>query len=281
MKTSLFCLLSALSLALPLHADPLLIHEGDTLAYLGDRGTFFAQNYPNGFIQLVQDGLKRSGITTEFLTPCRDHRLMVNLGEMNKILAEKKPQWLIFTGSSQDVVWRFPKKIGLDHDSYKDLIRKKLDEYLATGTKVLLVGCSPSGESLEAEDNVHITFCNDFLRDLAAEKGIPFVNPFPEIMELYKTPAWPQAKLTHTTQRVTDLVIAKHILRGMGVAQETIDSYVQEWNTWPDKTNMEICFTVDEYRAFEAYAREKGNGNVGQTLIPIIRERALGTDASK
>jgi lysophospholipase L1-like esterase len=150
-------------------ADEVAIKSGQKLAFLGDSITQFGNDRPSGYVKLVISGLKANDIdVTPIPAGISGHTSRDMIARINRDVIEKKPDWMTLSCGVNDV-WHGAN--GVDLPTYKKNITEMVDRAQKAGIKVMLLTSTMIGEDQSNLNNRKLIPYNDFLRDLAKEKG--------------------------------------------------------------------------------------------------------------
>jgi lysophospholipase L1-like esterase len=175
---SFLCALSAIPAvrAEPAKASGLVVKNGDKIAFLGDSITQ-AGNKKGGYVTLVMDALKGEGLELTHVPAGKaGHKSNDMLARLENDVIAKKPQWMVLSCGVNDV-WHFKLKLGENSftgvplEDYKKNITEIIDKAQAADIKILLLTSTMIGEDQSRELNQNLIPYNDFLKEIAKEKG--------------------------------------------------------------------------------------------------------------
>jgi lysophospholipase L1-like esterase len=150
-------------------ADEVAIKSGQKLAFLGDSITQFGNDKPSGYVRLVISGLKANDIdVTPIPAGISGHTSRDMIARIDRDVIKKKPDWMTLSCGVNDV-WHGAN--GVDLPNYKKNITDMVDRAQAAGIKVMLLTSTMIGEDQSNTNNQKLIPYNDFLRDLAKQKG--------------------------------------------------------------------------------------------------------------
>jgi lysophospholipase L1-like esterase len=166
----LLAVLSILSIGSPnCQADEIAIKSGQKLAFLGDSITQFGAESPSGYVQLVISGLKANGVDVTMIPAgISGHTSKDMIARIDRDVIAKKPDWMTLSCGVNDV-WHGAGGVALD--PYKKNITDMVDKAQAAGIKVMILTSTMIGEDQANGNNQKLIEYNDFLRQLAKDKG--------------------------------------------------------------------------------------------------------------
>lgn len=176
MKKFRILLLAAMAVAVStLHAG-LAVKSGDTIAFMGDSITQDG-NKPGGYVSLVMSALKSQGLEVKHIPAGKSGNKSTDmLARLDADVLSKKPQWMTLSCGVNDV-WHFKLVLGnrtfegVGIEDYKKNITAIIDKAQAAGIKVMVLTSTMIGEDPSKELNQMMIPYNDFLRQIAKEKG--------------------------------------------------------------------------------------------------------------
>ena len=176
MKKFRILLLAAMAVAVStLHAG-LAVKSGDTIAFMGDSITQDG-NKPGGYVSLVMSALKSQGLEVKHIPAGKSGNKSTDmLARLDADVLSKKPQWMTLSCGVNDV-WHFKLVLGnrtfegVGIENYKKNITAIIDKAQAAGIKVMVLTSTMIGEDPSKELNQMMIPYNDFLRQIAKEKG--------------------------------------------------------------------------------------------------------------
>lgn len=169
-------LLAALVLAAPGARAELAVKSGDTIAFMGDSITQGGNN-KGGYVSLVMSALKSQGLDVKHIPAGKSgHKSTDMLARLDADVISKKPQWMTLSCGVNDV-WHFKLVLGdrvfqgVGIEDYKKNIRAIIEQCQAADIKVMVLTSTMIGEDQSKELNQMMVPYNDFLREIAKEKG--------------------------------------------------------------------------------------------------------------
>jgi lysophospholipase L1-like esterase len=173
------------------HAE-LAVKSGETIAFMGDSITE-AGNRPRGYISLVMSALKSQGLDVKHIPAgvCGNKSTDM-LARLEKDVISKKPQWMTLSCGVNDV-WHFKLVLGkrtfegVSLEDYKKNITEIIEKSQSAGIKVMVLTSTMIGEDQSKELNQMMVPYNDFLRQIAKEKGLPLADLNADMQAQLKT----------------------------------------------------------------------------------------------
>jgi lysophospholipase L1-like esterase len=169
-------LLAALAAAAPGARAELAVKSGDTIAFMGDSITQGGNN-KGGYVSLVMSALKSQGLEVKHIPAGKSgHKSTDMLARLDADVISKKPQWMTLSCGVNDV-WHFKLVLGdrvfqgVGIEDYKKNIRAIIEKCQAADIKVMVLTSTMIGEDQSKELNQMMVPYNDFLREIAKEKG--------------------------------------------------------------------------------------------------------------
>lgn len=145
------------------------VKNGDAISFLGDSITYYGNRFEGGYVNLVIAGLKANGIDAVKLPAgISGHKSNQMLARLEQDVLAKKPQIMTLSCGVNDV-WH--GKRGVKLPEYKKNITELIDKAQAAGVKVCILTATMITENPDAGYNLTLASYNDFLRQLAREKG--------------------------------------------------------------------------------------------------------------
>ncbi len=184
--------LTAATLISPTFATAeIAVKSGEKIAFLGDSITQGGWSNPAGYVRLVIAGLEANGIKAEPVPAgISGHKSDQMLARLDKDVLSKNPQWMTLSCGVNDV-WHGPRGVPLDdaaaksgtyddkvatRGTYKKNITAIIDQATAAGVKPVMLTATVIHENLGSPENGLLAPFNDFLRQLAKEKGVPMAD---------------------------------------------------------------------------------------------------------
>jgi lysophospholipase L1-like esterase len=247
--------------------DPLLIHTGQKLAFLGDSITAFGWGFPGGYVKLVLDGLATEGVTvTPIPAGVSGNTSKDMLARLDRDVLSKHPDWMTLSCGVNDV-WHGDNG-GVNLETYEKNITAIIDQATAQGVKVVIMTSTPIVEN-DNPMNQKLAAYNDFLRQLASERKLPLADTSAAFHGvLQKLPTSPASRfLTVDGVHMNpegNVLMAKAVLGSFGVPPAGLDAAEQAWLARPDtalfnggpdvRSNLKIGLA--QYRGLEKIAKD-------------------------
>jgi len=222
--------------------SPIIINDGDKVAFLGDSITAGGANY-GGYCRLVVHGLKARGIIVEPVfagVPGNTSEHM--LGRLEQSVLQHKPDWVVLAAGVNDIwhgdptvkigVFQPKPGMGVKLDGYKKNVSAIVDRCKDSGAKVILTTITPIREDSEFKLNITAGKYNAFLVQLAKERKLPIAK----LNEAMFAEIAAGTRLTSDGVHPLGIghrVMAKGVLRAMGLSQEDTEEIEKEWEGSP------------------------------------------------
>lgn len=220
---------SAFGLCTAAHAD-VQVQSGDKIVFLGDSITRQGAGSA-GWCGLVVSGLKSVGVETEAVNAGRGGNTSRDMAARFEYdVISKKPAWMTLMCGTND-----NPNHGLSLEESQKNIRTIVETAQAAGIKVLILTKPVRGGNLN--ENAY----NEFIREIAKEKGIPVADVFAEMKQtLVKYNAEhpglpPDSKPLLTVADGTHMnpggnqVIAECVLAAIGLSPEQLSKVKATW----------------------------------------------------
>lgn len=246
-------------------AAEIVFKNGDKVAFLGDSITYLGAAYPSGYCRLVDSALKWKGINCEMIyAGISGHKSNQMLERLDRDVLAHKPQWMLLSCGVNDV-WHGENGVPLPQ--YKENITKLVDKAQAAGVNVIILASTLIGEDLNGDNNRKLNEYNDFLKSLAAEKGLPFVDlnsvMRQRINAMEADGRTPGTLLTVDGVHMNpagNMIMAEGILRVIGFTDNDMADTMTKWcampAAWPVRGQADI--SVDQWLALESRAFKSG-----------------------
>lgn len=243
------------------------VKSGEKIMFLGDSVTWFG-GYQGGFIPLIMDGLKKSGIKASPVNAGRPGDTSGQiLDRVKQYVFKQKADWLILKCGLNDV----SRSDGKNVSEYKKNIQEILDRAAQKKMKVIVLSPtvwesdSPRKESYNEKIKA---YCK-VLQEICETRGIPLIdlnNKMRQKLQTIKDSK--NLKLTVDTIHMNgygNQMIAESILETLGVSKNKIDDYKKEWNTLPSMTaiinnpqNPSYFISINDYEVLRESATHQG-----------------------
>jgi len=212
-------------------APPILIADGQTLAFLGDSITQQGWENATGYVKEVVAGLAANGITVTPIPAGKSgNKSNDMLARLDNDVLSKKPNWMTLSCGVNDV-WHGANGVPLD--KYKENITSILDRAKAAGVKVMILTATVIYEDLANSENQKLNDYNTFLRAIAKERGLPLADLNADIQA-----AITEANKPGTNQMTGDgvhmnpagnKVMARGVLRAFGLGKPMLAKAEDAW----------------------------------------------------
>jgi lysophospholipase L1-like esterase len=229
------------------------VKAGDAIAFLGDSITAGGTR-KDGYVTFVLDALNREGLNVTGIPAGKSgHRSSDMLARLEADVLSKKPQWMTLSCGVNDV-WHFTLRLGnrtfqgIPLEDYRKNIRAILEKTQAAGVKVMVLTSTMIGEDPEREQNRNLAPYNEFLREIAKEKGClladldrdmrDLLRRMPDVpgkAKMFGEPGYErniQNKLTTDGCHMNTLgnvMMAKGVLRAFGLPEDKIAAAEKAW----------------------------------------------------
>lgn len=272
---ALFVLSAAAAGAKP--SGDLAVKNGESVSFLGDSitGLGSVKTPYLGYIHLVQDGLKREGVTIRIMPAGKGgDKSNGMLARVDRNVLAYKPSWVTVSCGVNDV-WHGANGVPLE--DYKKNMTALVDKLLRSGCKVLLMTASVISENPDAPNNVKLKEYNAFLRKLAAEKKIPLAEVNEAVWKEIRSPDLAGIKGLKVTidgvhmNGAGNIAIASAVLEGFGMSPSRIAEIRKEWDR--NLTSFEgraIYLTRAQYVALQKEADRAGARSVNEFIKTLV-----------
>lgn len=252
--------------------------NGDKVAFLGDSITYLGAAYPSGYCKLVDKALEWQGIKCEMIyAGISGHKSNQMLERLDRDVLSHKPQWMLLSCGVNDV-WHGENGVPLPQ--YKENITQIVEKAQAAGVNVIILASTLIGEDVNGDNNRKLNEYNDFLKTLAAEKNLPFVDlntvMKQRINALEAKGRTPGTLLTVDGVHMNpagNMIMAEGILKTIGFTDEDMADTVEKWQAmptaWPVRGQADI--SVGQWLMLESKAAKEGL-TVDQYLNRLFQE---------
>lgn len=223
-------------------SSPVIIEDGQTIAFLGDSITADGSGYGK-YCRLVVHGLKARGIhVTPVLAGVSGNTSRDMLARLEQDVLRHEPDWVILAAGVNDIwhgdptvkigVFQPKPGMGVKLDEYKKNVTEIMDRCEQAGANVVLTSITPIREDPEFKLNVTSRTYNAFLDKLARERGLPLAH-LNEAMfsEIARGTRLTSDGVHPNTQG--HRIMAQGILQAMGLTVAELDAIEQEWEDSP------------------------------------------------
>jgi lysophospholipase L1-like esterase len=231
----------------------LLVKPGEKIAFMGDSITAGGVR-KNGYVTLAMEALNQEGFKLSHVPAGRSgNRSKDMLARLDESVINQDPDWMVLSCGVNDV-WHFTLRLGartfegVPLKDYKENVRKMLEKAKAADIKVMILTSTMIGEDPEKETNKKLVSYNDFLREIAKEKGIPLADLSKDMHAALKKipdeegkarmfgeknyPRNIKNKLTTDGCHMNllgNIMMAKGVLRTFGLSEEKVAAAEQSW----------------------------------------------------
>ncbi len=231
----------------------LLVEPGEKIAFMGDSITAGGVR-KGGYVTLAMEALNKEGLKLTHIPAGKSgNRSKDMLARLDQSVISKDPDWMVLSCGVNDV-WHFTLRLGkrtfegVPLEDYKTNIREMIDKAQAADIKVMILTSTMIGEDPEKETNKKLIPYNDFLREIAKEKGLPLADlsvdmhaALKEIPDeegkarMFGEPNYERNiknKLTTDgchMNKLGNIMMAKGVLRTFGLSEQKIAAAEQSW----------------------------------------------------
>ena len=217
-------------------APALKVQNGQKVAFLGDSITQSGWQRPGGYVRLVVDGLESAGVKIIPLPAGISGNTSIDmLARLDRDVLSKKPDWMTLSCGVNDV-WH--GATGVELEPYKANITAIVDQAQAAGIKVMILTATVINEK-DNPNNQKLEAYNQFLKTFAGERKLPLVDLNAACWKAIKAAAPVNGELVLTVDGVHmnpegNMMMARGILEGFGMAPEQIAKFEASWRTAPE-----------------------------------------------
>ena len=212
-----------------------VVKTGDKIGFLGDSITHYGNNHPGGYVNLVIAGLEANGIKAEKIPAgISGHKSNQMLERVEKDVLSKNPAFMLLSCGVNDV-WHGRR--GVELPEYKKNITAIIDKAQAAGVKVCILTATMITEDPKHSYNIKLASYNEFLRELAKEKGCMLAD-LNEIMQkgvaefAAKNPGFKGNYYTYDGVHMNSIgneMMAETVLRTFGLNDQQIAKAKKSW----------------------------------------------------
>jgi lysophospholipase L1-like esterase len=254
-------------------SQEIAIKNNESLAFMGDSITQFGAELPGGYVRLVISGFKANGIeVTPYPAGISGHKSKQMLERLEKDVLSKKPTWMTLSCGVNDV-WHGTNGVPLE--LYKPNITALVEKAQAAGVKVMILTATMLGEKAADAGNVKLASYNDFLRQLAKEKGCLLADLNANMQAALK-PEIKGNQLTRDGVHMNpfgDQMMATGVLRAFGLNESQIKVARDYWMDMPEIACLVDCkvgLTLRQYQQLSAMAAKQN-----QTVSDLVSAEAI------
>jgi lysophospholipase L1-like esterase len=254
-------------------AAQIKVEPGQKVAFLGDSITQFGWDRPGGYVHIVADALESLGIKISVVPAgISGHKSNQMLARLEHDVIEKKPDWMTLSCGVNDV-WHGTNGVSLE--DYKKNITEIVEKAQAAGIKVVILTATVISEN-DNPNNQKLAAYNDFLRELAKEKGLPLADLNALFWEKINAQKESGTRKPLTSDGVHmapagNMLMARGVLETFGVTPAQVDAYEAAWRKQPDGAAVmaSVNFPIMAPVSVEQY----------ETVIPALaREQKTDTN---
>jgi lysophospholipase L1-like esterase len=265
---------AALSLILvaTANAQEMLVKDGQKIAFLGDSITQLGMSLPSGYCRLVVSGLEANGLKVQPIgAGISGNTSKDMIARVDRDVIDKKPDIMTLSCGVNDV-WH--GKTGVELEPYKKNITDIIDKAQAAGIKVVVLASTMILEDAHYDNNKKLVAYNNFLRDIAKEKGCAFADLNADMQGAVKANGGGDAKhfpvLTVDGVHMNPLgnrMMARGVLKAFGLNETQIEKAEQAWLDIPAACRLDYnrMVTIRQYDLLNA-AATKQNRPVNELL---------------
>lgn len=248
MKSRINTLAAILTMASLTSFADIQVKDGDRVAFLGDSITQQGNNAPAGYLHLVANGLKAAGVNITIIPAgISGHKSNQMLARVDKDVLAKEPQWMLLSCGVNDV-WHGAN--GVQLEDYKTNIEAIVSKAQAAGVKVMILTSTMIREDQQNSENQKLIAYNDYLRELAKEKGCLLADLNKDMQDTVEKAKTTGEKITGDGVHMAfagNKMMAKGILRTFGVEDAKLAEIVAAWDALPGTASQNIPFSQNEY----------------------------------
>ncbi|MGE9290681.1 MAG: SGNH/GDSL hydrolase family protein, partial [Puniceicoccales bacterium] len=242
-------------------SDEPLIRSGESIAFMGDSITQQGASRSSGYVQLVGSGLAVNGIDVTLIPAgISGHKSNQMLSRLKGHVLDKNPDWMTLSCGVNDV-WHRDRGVSLE--DYKVNITEIVDQCEEAGVKVMILTSTPIKET-DNELNQKLALYNDFLRELAEDRGLVLVDLNADFWEELNQPTQPRPHGNYLTSDGVhmnpngNILMATGILEGFGLSEEQVAKAQEEWNSKLTRVQAGCDVSVAKYKEISRLAAEQG-----------------------
>ena len=258
----------------------ILVKEGQKISFLGDSITANGFANPAGYVRLVIEGLKVNGVTAiPFPAGISGHTSKDMLARLQKDVISKKPDFMTLSCGVNDV-WHAN---GIPLPQYKENITSIVTQAQAAGIKVVILTSTMILEDPGNDFNKRLAEYNDFLRELAKEKGCPVADLNADMQAGLKEDTTPAPHVNHYTvdgvhmNLLGQRMMASGVLKALGLNDAQLKKAQDSWLDIAGSVDiLKASITIRQYDQLAALAQKKHLTVPDYiiTLLPKLTEEA-------
>lgn len=234
------------------------VKDGDRVAFLGDSITQGGNSAPGGYLHLVANGLKAAGVNIAIVPAgISGHKSDQMLARVDNDVLSKKPQWMLLSCGVNDV-WHGARGVPLE--AYKTNIAKIVRKAQDAGVKVMILTSTMIREDQQNPENQKLIAYNDYLRELAKEKGCLLADLNRDMQAALEVAKKTGERITSDGVHMAfggNKMMAKGILRAFGVEEAKLSEIVAAWDALPGTASQNIPLSQIEYQEIYKAAKSQ------------------------
>ena len=234
------------------------VKDGDRVAFLGDSITQGGNSAPGGYLHLVANGLKAAGVNIAIVPAgISGHKSDQMLARVDNDVLSKKPQWMLLSCGVNDV-WHGARGVPLE--AYKTNIAEIVRKAQDAGVKVMVLTSTMIREDQQNPENQKLIAYNDYLRELAKEKGCLLADLNRDMQAALEVAKKTGERITSDGVHMAfggNKMMAKGILRAFGVEEAKLSEIVAAWDALPGTASQNIPLSQIEYQEIYKAAKSQ------------------------
>ncbi len=234
------------------------VKDGDRVAFLGDSITQGGNSAPGGYLHLVANGLKAAGVNIAIVPAgISGHKSDQMLARVDNDVLSKKPQWMLLSCGVNDV-WHGARGVPLE--AYKTNIAEIVRKAQDAGVKVMILTSTMIREDQQNPENQKLIAYNDYLRELAKEKGCLLADLNRDMQAALEVAKKTGERITSDGVHMAfggNKMMAKGILRAFGVEEAKLSEIVAAWDALPGTASQNIPLSQIEYQEIYKAAKSQ------------------------
>ena len=241
-----------------------LIHDGETLVFLGDSITHYGKIHRWGYVNLVVDGLAANGIRVNGIgAGIPGHKAWQMKARFEKDVLANSPKVVTISAGVNDVWFQ---NADCTYDKFcvdmEDMVKRAKEAGIRP---VLMTPTTAFGEG----DNAKIRQYAEGVREIAKRQDVPVADTWKAVREQIDNPETPKLTdfrdLKATVDGVHmapagDRVMAREVLRTLGLDAAEMAKAEAVWNTDTNLCGLssDIGISLADYQFLEAGADKQG-----------------------
>lgn len=254
------------------------IKSGDSIAFLGDSITQFGWQQPSGYVRMAEAAFRANGLDVKIIPAgISGHKSNQMLERLDRDVISKKPTYMTLSCGVNDV-WH--GRNGVVLEDYKKNITEIVNRAQAAGIKVIILTATMIREDVDNQENQKLAAYNDFLRELAREKGCVLADLSAEMIrqvgELRAKTGKKHNFLTNDGVHMDyagNLMMAEGVLKALGFTPEELTRAEASFGKLGHDLRINGRIPVEEYLKLKAKA-DAQNQTVNEHVMAEIRKLA-------